>query len=79
VQATLQGDVRLRDNELPLESHHPGQVEKKALPGSKASDNETDAGAPSFDTIQVFQDRRDLVTAPNLKVTQPGPGYDSGA
>jgi len=54
VQATLEGDVRLSDNELPLEGYHPGQVEKKALPGSKASDNKTDAGAPSLDTIQVF-------------------------
>ena len=37
VKPALEGDVRLSDDELALDCHHPCQVEEEALPGTVSS------------------------------------------
>ena len=78
VEPTLERDVGLGHDELSLERHGSGQIEKKTLSRAVPPDDKSYARAPLLDPLKIVQNGGDLVEPSNLKVTKPHAGNNSG-
>ena len=58
VQTALQGDVGLGDDELPFECDCAGQVEEEALARAVPADDESNARAALFDSLEIVRELR---------------------
>ena len=78
MQASLERDVGVGDDEPSLERNGAGEVQEEALAGTISADDEANGGAALLDALEVLEDGADLIETPDLKVAQADAGNDAG-
>src|SRR5262245_54398022 len=79
VQAALERDISLRDDELSLECDGSRQIEEEALTGPISADDESNACPALFDPLKVGEECADLVETTDLKMAKPNSRNDTGS